>query len=62
MQARIAELLPASEDRDARAQALAVAVDGAIVRAACDASPDAALASLKMAIDAFAYAGDRASR
>lgn len=62
MQAHIAELLPASEDRDARAQALATAVDGAIVRAACDASPDAALASLKMAIDAFAYAGDRTSR
>lgn len=62
MQARIAELLPAGEDRDARAQALAVAVDGAIVRAACDATPDAALASLQMAIDAFAYADERGCR
>lgn len=62
MQARIAELLPAGEDRDARAQALAVAVDGAIVRAACDATPDVALGSLRMAIEAFAWTDDRASR
>lgn len=53
MQARIAELLPASEDRDARAQALAVAVDGAIVRAACDTTPEAALESLAIIIAKF---------
>lgn len=53
MQVRIAQLLPADDRRDARALALAIAVDGAIVRAACDASPQAALDALKMAIEAF---------
>jgi AcrR family transcriptional regulator len=54
MQARIAELLVDDGERDARAQALAIAVDGAIVRASCDETPQAALNSLKMAVAAFA--------
>ncbi|MEH6418655.1 TetR/AcrR family transcriptional regulator [Pseudomonas sp. CGJS7] len=46
MQARIAELLPDDGRREARASALAMAVDGAIVRAACDGSGDAAVGAL----------------
>lgn len=43
----IASLLPASRHRKQDAEALALAVDGAIIRAQYDESPDAALASLK---------------
>ncbi|MBN7134908.1 TetR family transcriptional regulator [Lysobacter enzymogenes] len=52
MQARIADLLPDAPAREARARALAVAVDGAIVRAACDGSPDDALAALRAIVEA----------
>jgi len=44
----IARLLPASRHRKRDAEALALAVDGAIIRAQYDQSPDAALASLKV--------------
>ncbi len=47
MAAAIAQLLPASRHRQRDALDLAMAVDGAIVRAQIDGSPDAALASLK---------------
>ncbi|BAV97724.1 TetR/AcrR family transcriptional regulator [Lysobacter enzymogenes] len=51
MQARIADLLPDARAREARARMLAVAVDGAIVRAARDGSPDDALAALLAIVD-----------
>lgn len=47
MQARIAALLPAGPARETRARALAVAVDGAIVRAACDGEAADALDALR---------------
>ncbi len=47
MAAAIAQLLPASRNRQRDAQDIAMAVDGAIVRAQIDGSPDPALASLK---------------
>lgn len=53
MQARIAALLSDDDRRDARALALAIAVDGAIVRAACDRGPEAALAGLRTMVDAI---------
>lgn len=43
----IAGVLPASRQRAKLAQAIALAVDGAIVRAQFDAAPDAALDALK---------------
>lgn len=43
----IASLLPPSRHRKQDAQALALAVDGAIIRAQFDQTPDAALSSLK---------------
>lgn len=43
----IAGLLPASRQRRRQASALAMAVDGAIVRAQFDPSPDSALAALQ---------------
>ena len=46
MTAVIAALLPASRQRDRNAQAIAVAVDGAIIRAQWDASPEKALQAL----------------
>lgn len=52
MQARIAALLPAGATRETRARALAVAVDGAIVRAACDGASEDALAALAATVDA----------
>ncbi|QQP97395.1 TetR/AcrR family transcriptional regulator [Lysobacter enzymogenes] len=52
MQARIAALLPAGAARETRARALAVAVDGAIVRAACDGASEDALAALAATVDA----------
>lgn len=54
MQARIAALLPAGPAREARARTLAVAVDGAIVRAACDGAADDALDALRATVDAIA--------
>jgi AcrR family transcriptional regulator len=53
MQARIAGLLPPGSRREARAGALAMAVDGAIVRAACEATPRAALDGLETAVEAI---------
>lgn len=47
MTAAIAAVLPASRRRKRLAQAVALAVDGAIVRAQFDAAPDAALDALK---------------
>jgi AcrR family transcriptional regulator len=47
MEAAIAALLPPSRRRKRLAQALAVAVDGAIIRAQIDGAPDAALAALE---------------
>lgn len=49
----IAELIPASEDRQRQAQALALALDGAMVRAQLDDSPEIALQSLQQLIDAL---------
>ncbi len=46
MTAAIAAVLPKSRHRAKLAQALAVAIDGAIVRAQCDGEPEAALAAL----------------
>ena len=46
MAAAIAIVLPASRQRQKIAQAVAMAIDGAIVRAQFDPSPDAALSSL----------------
>jgi AcrR family transcriptional regulator len=46
MAAAIKNLLPASRHREADAQAIALAVDGAIVRAQLDETPDAALKAL----------------
>lgn len=43
----IAGLLPKSRQRDQDSQAIALAVDGAIVRAQFDGSPDAALRTLR---------------
>jgi len=47
MLAAIATLLPPSKQRDRDAQAIALAVDGAIIRAQFDQAPDAALQSLE---------------
>lgn len=48
MTAVIANLLPISQHRNQYAQALALAVDGAIIRAQYDQTPDAALAALEV--------------
>lgn len=53
MQARIAALLADDGGRDARALALAIAVDGAIVRAACDSASADALAGLRTLVEAI---------
>lgn len=50
MQARIAALLPAGAAREIRARTLAVAVDGAIVRAACDGDAADALDALRSVV------------
>lgn len=47
MLAAITALLPPSKQRDRDAQAIALAVDGAIIRAQFDQAPDAALQSLE---------------
>ena len=52
MTALIAALMPPSRQRARDAQALAVAVDGAIVHAQFEASPDAVLRSLQRLVDA----------
>ena len=52
MTAAIAALLPPSRQRARDAQALALAVDGAIVHAQFDASPEAALKGLQRLVDA----------
>ena len=44
----IAGLLPPGPARERQAQAVAVAVDGAIVRAQFDGAPDAALDTLEL--------------
>ncbi|WP_096703865.1 TetR/AcrR family transcriptional regulator [Magnetospirillum sp. 15-1] len=49
----IGHLLPPSERRENQAQAIALAVDGAIMRAQVDGTPDAALEALGLAIDAI---------
>lgn len=49
----IAALLPKSAKRRVLAQTLAVAVDGAIIRAQYDPTPDAALAALKRIVGAL---------
>jgi AcrR family transcriptional regulator len=49
----IASLLPPSPDRQQDAQALAVAVDGAIIRAQFDRSPDTALLALNRLLKAL---------
>ena len=53
MAAAIKALLPPSRHRDADAQAIAMAVDGAIVRAQFDETPDAALRSLGRLVKAL---------
>lgn len=47
MTAAIAAVLPKSRYRTKRAQALAIAIDGAIVRAQCDGTPEEALAAFR---------------
>lgn len=47
MTTALAALLPASRQRGQDAQALALAIDGAIIRAQFDPAPDAALAALQ---------------
>jgi AcrR family transcriptional regulator len=49
----IAGLLPASEGREAAAQAIALAVDGAIVRAQLDEAPEPALSLLEDLLHAW---------
>ncbi len=61
MQARIAALLPPGPRRKAQARALALAVDGAIVRAACDGAPDDALEALRALLAAVAPGARRPS-
>ena len=56
MTSAIAALLPPGRGRDADAQVVALLVDGAIVRAQIDASPDAALKTLDRALKALATA------
>jgi len=53
MMAAIADLLPPSAQRDAEAQAIALAVDGAIVRAQFDPAPGAALRALARILEAL---------
>lgn len=48
MTSAIANLLPPSRERAKRAQAVALAIDGAIIRAQFDQTPDAALLALDM--------------
>ena len=50
----IAGLMPRARTRDADAQVVALLVDGAIIRAQVDASPDAALKTLGRALKALA--------
>ncbi|MCS6764733.1 MAG: TetR/AcrR family transcriptional regulator [Candidatus Protistobacter heckmanni] len=54
MEVLIANLLPASRRRGADAKAIAVAVDGAIIRAQMDRGPDAALKALAELLKGFA--------
>ncbi|MHB1581889.1 MAG: TetR/AcrR family transcriptional regulator [Acidiferrobacteraceae bacterium] len=49
----IAAVLAKSPQRTKLAQALAVVIDGVIVRAQCDGSPEEALAALKWIVKAF---------
>ncbi|TXT37511.1 MAG: TetR family transcriptional regulator [Comamonadaceae bacterium] len=53
MMAAIANVLVPSEQREADAQAIALAVDGAIIRVQMDAKPDAALQSLNRVMQAL---------
>lgn len=53
MTAAIADLLPASAHRARDAAAIALAVDGAIVRAQCDGASEAALDALRRVLDGF---------
>lgn len=53
MTAAIADLLPPSTQRDAEARAIALAVDGAIVRAQFDPAPAAALRALSRLLEAL---------
>ncbi|HSV54019.1 MAG TPA: TetR/AcrR family transcriptional regulator [Burkholderiaceae bacterium] len=53
MTMEIAKLLPASRHREKDAQAIALAVDGAIVRSQTDATPDAALKALARLVKAL---------
>ena len=57
MTAAIAALLPPSRQRAQTAQAIALAVDGAIVRAQGEASPAAALRALERVVGALRAAG-----
>lgn len=53
MATAIADLLKNSAQRTALAQAIAVAVDGAIIRAQYDPTPDAALSALSRIVEAL---------
>jgi AcrR family transcriptional regulator len=57
MTAVIASLLPASSRRKQDTQAIALAVDGAIVRAQFDATPDAALKALTRILKSIRHRG-----
>lgn len=62
MTAAIAGLIRPRSGRARDARALAVAVDGAIVRAQIDGSPDDALDALNTVVDALTRVDDQASR
>lgn len=53
MTAAVAAVLPRSRQRAKNAQAVALAIDGAIVRAQFDTSPDAALSALERIIQSL---------
>jgi len=53
----IASLLPASRQREQDAQAIALLVDGAIVRAQCEPTPEVVLKTLARALKALAAVG-----
>jgi AcrR family transcriptional regulator len=58
----ISELLPSSRRKKALAQAIAVAVDGAIVKAQFDESPETALQGLKLLLESVKHLELRTSR
>ena len=54
MTSLISDVLPEAAGREALASALAIAIDGAIVRAQYDTAPDGALQGLALIVEALA--------